>query len=144
MTKFMINNRTDAWKTDVNLLNSHYTRVSITHHKFVWKDECFKLLRHTLVQIGFNTNPVTEILSIEFLFFSSMIKCCLSLHTCFTVRLITENCNVSIRDKFHQVEMFYSPYIQLGQKSCSFDFFVPRIKTTVIGSSRDYLIVSCY
>ena len=23
MTKFMINNRTDAWKTDVNLLNLH-------------------------------------------------------------------------------------------------------------------------
>ena len=31
MTKFMINNRTDAWKTDVNLLTVKQMRVRVTH-----------------------------------------------------------------------------------------------------------------
>ena len=55
MTKFMINNRTDAWKTDVNLLSPDQTIVTcqrnisqqcwVQHVVHVWPP-CCKVLRH--------------------------------------------------------------------------------------------------
>ena len=46
MTKIIINNRTDAWKTDVNLLNYHFGITGIYKEwEVLWGLESFKLYR---------------------------------------------------------------------------------------------------